>query len=447
MARRKVRRPLTVFMNGRLVGRLNRQASGAVDFQYERSWLDWEHTMPVSLSLPLREDRYLGDPVLAVFDNLLPDTDVIRRRVAEKKGADGIDAFSLLSVVGRDCVGALQFIPEDEEPGPVGTLDGDELSEADAAALIGNLAQAPLGLNRDDEFRISVAGAQEKTALLRQDGRWLKPVGTTPTTHILKPQIGRLPIGVDLSDSVENEHFCLQLLKGFGLNVTNSEIADFGGRPVLVVERFDRRWTKDGRLIRLPQEDCCQALSVPVSRKYQSDGGPGILGILDLLRGSDTPVEDRAEFLKAQILFWLIGATDGHAKNFSLFLTPGGRYRLTPLYDVISVQPSFDQGQIDRKAMRMAMCFGDNRYYRLEDINVRRIEQTAKRAGLDTHIVPDILETIAKNADRVFSETVQTMPKGFPLKLANALYEALNRRLQLFDAGRIRDRDPHEETL
>lgn len=435
MARRKIRRPLNVFMNGRLVGRLNRETSGAVDFHYDRTWLDWDHTMPVSLSLPLREDRYLGDPVLAVFDNLLPDTDVIRRRVAEKKGAEGIDAFSLLSVVGRDCVGALQFLPEDEEPGPVGALEGEELNDADAAALIDNLAQAPLGLNRDDEFRISVAGAQEKTALLKQDGRWLKPIGTTPTTHILKPQIGQLPIGVDLSDSVENEHFCLELLKRFGLEVANSEIADFDGRPVLVVERFDRRWTRDGRLIRLPQEDCCQALSMPVSRKYQSDGGPGILTILDLLRGSDTPAEDRTAFLKAQILFWLIGATDGHAKNFSLFLTPGGRYRMTPLYDVISVQPSFDQGHIKRNAMRLAMSVGEKKHYRLEGITARHFEETAKRAGLNKGVVDDILSEFASRADRVFNETVAAMPRGFPGQLADRLHAALTKRMSPFSVS------------
>ncbi|MEP3279926.1 MAG: type II toxin-antitoxin system HipA family toxin [Stappiaceae bacterium] len=434
MARRKVRQPLNVFMNGRLVGQLDRQASGAIDFQYDRSWLEWQHTMPVSLSLPLREDRYIGDPVLAVFDNLLPDTDVIRRRVAEKKGAGGIDAFSLLSVVGRDCVGALQFLPEGEDPGPVGTLSGEELNEADAADLINNLAQAPLGLSRDDEFRISVAGAQEKTALLRKDGQWLKPTGTTPTTHILKPQIGQLPIGVDLTDSVENEHFCLQLLKGFGLDVADSAIAHFGDRPVLVVERFDRSWTQDDRLIRLPQEDCCQALSVPVTRKYQSDGGPGILKILELLQGSDMPAEDRIAFMKAQILFWLIGATDGHAKNFSLFLTPGGRYRMTPLYDVISVQPSFDRDQIKQQAMRLAMSVGDNKHYRLDKMAARHFEQTAKKAGLNQGAVPDLLVEIGAAADRVFGKTVKAMPQGFPAELADSLHSAMNKRLNSFAA-------------
>ncbi len=102
MARRRTRIPLNVYLNGRLVGRLRRESSGAVDFQYDRSWLDWDSAIPVSLSLPLREDRYIGEPVLAVFENLLPDNDDVRRRLAERSRAEGSDAYSLLAAVGRD---------------------------------------------------------------------------------------------------------------------------------------------------------------------------------------------------------------------------------------------------------------------------------------------------------------------------------------------------------
>jgi serine/threonine-protein kinase HipA len=149
----------------------------------------------VSLSLPLREERYIGAPVTNVFDNLLPDSDTIRRRVAQRVGADGIDAFSLLATLGHDCVGALQFLPEGADPGPAGAIEGVPLSDDELAELVANLAEAPLGVGADEDFRISIAGAQEKTALLRLDGRWHKPVGTTATTHMLKPQIGRLPNG------------------------------------------------------------------------------------------------------------------------------------------------------------------------------------------------------------------------------------------------------------
>jgi serine/threonine-protein kinase HipA len=280
MARKARHPPLRVFMNGRLVGLLRREPSGAIDFTYDASWLEWSPALPVSLSLPLREDRYAGAPVIAVFDNLLPDNDAIRRQIATRVRADGTDAFSLLGAIGRDCVGALQFLAVEGEPGPAGSVDASPMADTAIAALLANLARAPLGMTEDQAFRISLAGAQEKTALLFHNGRWCMPIGTTPTTHILKPAIGALPDGVDLSESVENEYLCMRLMAAFGLPTARVEMADFAGRRALVIERFDRRWTQDGRLLRLPQEDMCQATGTPPTLKYESDGGPGLPRLL-----------------------------------------------------------------------------------------------------------------------------------------------------------------------
>jgi len=218
-----------------------------------------------------------------------------------------------------------------------GDISGRPIDDKEISLLVQNLASAPLGVDGDVEFRISLAGTQEKTALLYWKNHWHIPHGTTATTHILKPQIGVPGNGIDMTRSVENEHFCMRLMDVLGLPAAKTRIQDFEGTRVLVVERFDRIWTKDNRLIRRPQEDLCQALSVPRTRKYQADGGPGIPQVLDLLEGSDDPEADQKLFLKAQVIFWLIGATDGHAKNFSLFLAPGGRYSLTPIYDVIPI--------------------------------------------------------------------------------------------------------------
>ena len=187
MARRRTYEPLRVYLNNRLVGFLNKETSGAIDFWYDQSWLDWEHALPISLSLPLRETPFRGEPVIAVFDNLLPDSDALRRRVAEKVGARGTDAYSMLAAIGHDCVGALQFIAGDDAAmDTTGTIKGEIVDDEAIDKLLRGLAQAPLGLSRDDEFRISIAGAHEKTALLWHDGKWLKPHGTTPTTHIFK---------------------------------------------------------------------------------------------------------------------------------------------------------------------------------------------------------------------------------------------------------------------
>ncbi|MPZ46295.1 MAG: type II toxin-antitoxin system HipA family toxin [Betaproteobacteria bacterium] len=433
--RKKTRLPLDVFLNGRLVGRLRREASGAVDFQYAPSWLGWENTFPVSLSLPLREDRYIGAPVVAVFDNLLPDNDRIRQRLAARTQAEGTDAFSLLSAVGRDCPGALQFLPEGEAPSTPGAIEGRPLSDADIAAILADLANTPLGVTAGHEFRISLAGAQEKTALLLWKDRWHIPHGSTPTTHIFKPPIGRLDRGIDLSDSIENEFFCLKLAREIGFPSADVAIAAFGDNRALIVERFDRRWTIDGRLLRLPQEDCCQALSVPPTRKYEADGGPGIARLLDLLKASDDPAADQRIFIRAQIFFWLLGATDGHAKNFSLQLLPGGRFRLAPLYDIMSTQPYVDTGQLRRNQFKLAMAAGKNRHYIVDEVLPRHFVQTAGSAGVGKAVVDDVLADIATAMPRALEAVTRTLPENFPARLIDQITSGIQRRLHTIEAS------------
>ncbi len=436
MPRRRKSERLNVFLNSRLVGQLTHKASGAIDFRYDPTWLAWEYTMPVSLSLPLREDRYIGAPVLAVFDNLLPDNASIRRAVAERVGAGGTDAYSLLAALGRDCVGALQFLPDGREPGPAGAIEGHPISDAEIADLLANLARSPLGLERDDDFRISIAGVQEKTALLRYNGRWQKPIGTTPTTHIFKPQIGRLPNGIDLSNSVENEYLCLTLASALGIPAAKAEMATFGDRRVLIVERFDRLLTADKRLLRVPQEDCCQALCVPWASKYESEGGPGVQQIFRLLAGSDDATEDRRHFLKALIVFWLLGATDGHAKNFSLFLSPGGGFRLTPLYDVVSAQPSVDDGQIRKNQMKLAMAVGTRRHYAVATIAGRHFVQSAEKAGLGNADTFEVIDDLIANGNSALETVIGKLPGDFPPDVADAIARGFRDRLDQLKLGR-----------
>lgn len=434
MARRRAHRRLSVYLNSRHVGWLTREASGAVDFRYAGPWLESGQGLPVSLSLPLREDRYIGAPVLAVFDNLLPDNHGVRTRIAEKVGAEGVDAFSLLTAIGRDCVGALQFLPEDAEPGPAGVIEGREVSEAEIAGILRNLARTPLGVGQDDGFRISIAGAQEKTALLRSNGRWMKPHGATPTTHIFKPQIGQLPNGVDLSHSVENEFFCLKLASSLGLPSAAVEMASFEDVRVLLVERFDRVTVPDGRLLRVPQEDCCQALSVPWTRKYESEGGPGVRDIARLLAGSDDPTTDRRRFLMSIILFWLLGATDGHAKNFSVFLAPGGGFALTPLYDIVSAQPSVDAHQVRHNQFKLAMAVGGSRRYGIDGVLPRHFVQTAEQSGVGRRVIADIIREVIDSTPNALEQTLATLPKGFPDHVAASIAGGVRKRLRALAA-------------
>jgi len=421
---------LVVALNGRVVGLLDRAPNGAISFAYDKEWLaDARRSIPVSLSLPLREERYTGAEVSAFFDNLLPDNDQIRRKVAEKVGAEGTDAFSLLNQIGRDCVGALQFVPEGDEITPPTRPEYLQLSDADVAEIIRNLATAPLGVrpSGERELRISIAGAQEKTALFWNDG-WCLPKVTTPTTHILKPGLGKLPNGLDMTQSVENEHFCLTLCRELGLEVAQSQIVDVDGIRILAVERFDRLRASDGRMLRIPQEDFCQALSVPPTRKYNNDGGPGIRECLGLLAGSDYAEEDRLAFLKAQIVFWLIGATDGHAKNFSLFLTPGGRYRMAPLYDIMSLQPNYAAKQLRRKEFRLSMAVGDDRYYAMESILPYHFLEDAKAAGMAQDRVRSLFGSLDESIEGALERTVAIMPDDFPQLLVERIGDAMRKR-------------------
>ncbi|RVT90312.1 type II toxin-antitoxin system HipA family toxin [Sphingomonas crocodyli] len=438
MVRRRTHIPLNVLINGRLVGRLEKEPSGAVSFQYDQSWLDWPHAFAASLSLPLRTAVYRGALVNAVFDNLLPDNANIRRRVAERTGAEGADPYSLLARIGRDCVGAMQFLPDGTDGGADGTIVAEPLSDANIEAILADLAIAPLGIDADQDFRISIAGAQEKTALLRHEGQWLRPLATTPTTHILKPQLGQIPTStgmVDMTASVDNEHYCLALLRAFGLPVANTEIATFGKRRVLVVERFDRQWRPDGRLLRVPQEDCCQALGIASSQKYQSEGGPGATDILNLLGSSDDPAADQAAFFASQIIFWLIGATDGHAKNFSLFLRPGGGFRLAPFYDVLTAQMAADRDQLTRKNFRLAMAAGDSRHYRLDEVMGRHFVQTARKTRMGPTPIGKVVIDIRAKADIASDIALKAMPADFAEEVHASVSAAIRRRLDRLDTA------------
>tara|TARA_B100001778_G_C18598032_1_gene635779 strand:- start:1342 stop:2025 length:684 start_codon:yes stop_codon:yes gene_type:complete len=225
-------------------------------------------------------------------------------------------------------------------------------------------------------------------------------------------------------------------MDAFGLPVNKVEIKTFGTTKALVIERFDRVWTKESVLMRVPQEDFCQALSIPPSRKYQNNDRsgnekqPSMVEVLNVLKGSDRPAEDQKAFLKAQIIFWLIGATDGHAKNFSIFLGVGGRFQLTPLYDVLTVQPYADELLLRRKEMKMAMSVGDNNHYRIDEIQGRHFEQTAKRAGLPDYIAREALEEVSSSAEKAIQSLEERLPSDFPEEIHASVVRALKSRLK-----------------
>lgn len=440
MGRKSHSRALSVWANGERVGAWVVLPGGDMELHYDTAWKLSAAGRPLSLSLPfgvgVRPLR--GERVHNYFDNLLPDSPQIRRRIAARFSTETVEAFDLLKAIGRDCVGAVQLLGEAEAPVNIEAIDGTPLSEAAIERLLLETAGTLPGEGDvGSELRISLAGAQEKTApLLHHDGQWYLPRGATPTTHILK-----LPLGlighrkVDFQTSVENEWLCLAVLKAYGLPVSGASIETFGSQKVLCVERFDRAWSQRGTLLRLPQEDFCQALGVPPHRKYESQGGPGIREIAGILRQSQRAQADIETFLGAQIAFWMLAAPDGHAKNFSIRLLPGGRFQLAPLYDVMSIWPAEDDGGNQwswHKATLAMAVWGKARHYRMRDVKRTHFDTTARLC----HYGDDAGPLIARFVERtpaVIAEVAAALPKGFPERIAARLFEGLRVSAQRLD--------------
>ncbi|WP_318436015.1 type II toxin-antitoxin system HipA family toxin [Photobacterium leiognathi] len=428
---------LTVAMNGILVGSLTKASSGAISFQYDPSWLSRPGARAISLSMPLRHDAYHGDIPYNFFDNLLPDNEEIRSRIQSRFQAATKRPFDLLSKIGGDCVGAIQLYPPQHNLQDVRQIQAEPLTESRMAQVLrGYQSDAPLGMLDDmDDFRISIAGAQEKTGLLWYQNQWHLPLGSTPTSHILKLPIGILPHkNIDLSDSCENEWLCLKIAAAFGFEVNDANIIYVEEVKALALTRFDRRWSQDGSwLMRLPQEDMCQALGVAPALKYESDGGPNIASIMQFLLGSRTSTQDREVFFKAQILFWLLAAIDGHGKNFSLFLEPESRYSMTPLYDIISAYPLMESNSIPKQKAKMAMALtGTKKYYKWQTIQPRHFLSTAKAVGFSTQRANELMSEMKNQAPSVIEKVRQQLPNDFPSEISESIFNGV-----LKQAGRL----------
>ncbi|EPT9249977.1 type II toxin-antitoxin system HipA family toxin [Photobacterium damselae] len=421
---------LIAYMNGELVGTLEKHKNGAHTFQYDKNWLTNAVTRPLSLSLKLQLPAITSDAVINYFDNLLPDSPQVRDRIVARYKASSKQPFDLLKEIGKDSVGAIALLPPDrpykKEPLSYEVLDNKKLE----TVLSAYKSDIPLGmLEEEDDFRISVAGAQEKTALLFVDEQWCIPKGNTPTTHIIKLPIGEIQQAnatLDLKDSVENEYLCIELARALGFAVPNVNIIQTDNIKALAVERFDRRWTKDrAGLLRLPQEDICQVFGMPSSIKYESQGGPGIAQIMELLMGSSNALEDRYNFMRFQVFQWLIGATDGHAKNFSIYIDKGGSYRLTPFYDILSAYPLLGGKGLNIRKLKLAMGLKatKGKKYEISKILPRHFLDTAKDVNFSQDTMQEIIDEMKDALPKAMLQVSATLPKGFPKHIVSSIFE------------------------
>lgn len=343
---------LVVLLDDSKAGTLTRLQGGRLRFDYDDSYRGRPDVTPLSVSMPTQIRSHSNHVITPWLWNLLPDNDAVLARWGRQFHASASSPFSLLATpIGLDCAGAVRFIsPElaDHEinrQGDVTWLTDNEVGER----LRELKADSTAWLGRSFTGQFSLAGAQAKTALLYQDGRWGIPHGATATTHILKPAVA------GLDDHDLNEHLCLEAARRAGLIAARTRIARFGDETAIVVERYDRRLV-DGQMIRIHQEDLCQALGIPPSGKYQNEGGPGPAQIVELFRRVMSPQNadlTAARFFEALVWNWLIGGTDAHAKNYS-FLLAGGEVRLAPLYDIASALPY----GIHERRLKLAMKIG-----------------------------------------------------------------------------------------
>lgn len=436
MGRRSHSRTLTLWANGELVGRWTLTARGDMELHYDASWMASPRGRPISLSLPfsLHNEPLTGPHVAHYFEGLLPDSDTLRRRVAERFRTGSTAAFDLLAAIGRDCAGALQLLPEGELPVGVDRIEGVVVDEAAIERHLLDVVtpeRFAAARDPDDDFRISLAGAQEKDAFLWWNGQWMKPRGATPTTHIFK-----MPLGLvggrraDFSTSVDNEWLCLRLLTAYGLPTAQAHIATFGRQRVLVVERFDRVQSSDGsRLLRLMQEDFCQATGTSPHIKYENEGGPGLAPLFTLVQQSLDAERDLRTLMASQILFWMLRAPDGHAKNFSIQLQAGaaGRFRLAPLYDVMSAHPVIGDGpnQWAARELKLAMALlGKNRHYLMHTIQRRHFNRTAKKVGYGETAEP-LLQELVGRTPAVVAQVQNELPEGFSQQVADQILDGL----------------------
>lgn len=369
-------RELVACLDGAEMGRVIQSPQGRLQFTYSERWLETESAYPLSLSMPLQRAPYPHGRIDTFLWGLLPDNASILQSWGRRFHASPRNAFSLLSHVGEDCAGAVQFLsPEQLDRSREKGRDGVVwLSESEVGERLRQLRSdhAAWRLARD-EGQFSLAGAQPKTALLLEKGRWGIPSGRIPTTHILKPP------NLQLDGFPENEHLCLRLAQSLGLPVAESRVMQFDGEIAIVISRYDRVRTAAGWK-RVHQEDLCQAMGVPPAKKYQNDGGPGARAIVELLRVYSTAASrDEETFIDALALSWLTAATDAHAKNYSVLITAGQQVRLAPLYDIASVLP---YAQFDVNRVKLAMKIGDR--YRIRQVGLREWRKLAADLRLDT---------------------------------------------------------------
>jgi serine/threonine-protein kinase HipA len=387
---------LSVYLHNSLSGLLWLDDNRRFSFQYDPNYLKDQDSIPLSLSLPLREEPYTNDTPRPFFSNLLPEGEV-RSLITKIKQISELNDFKLLEAIGGECAGAVSIISEHTAYST--KSDYTALSGQEVEDIIEENAIRPVLIIKD-ELRLSLAGAQNKIPLYIDDGKFYLTSGIAPSSHILKPQ------SPYFADVVQNEHFCMQLARAVLLPVPKSFIWKGKNNFAYIVERYDRIKAKNGIIERLHQEDLCQVLGFMPDQKYENEGGPGLSEcgrIIELY--SSNPILDRQALVKWVIFNYFIGNADAHGKNISLIREKSGSTRLAPFYDLIStrVYPEI--------SLKMAMKIGKEP--RFDWVMERHWQQMADQLDLKYTYLKKLLKQIAGTLETVMAETADTIISGY----------------------------------
>ncbi|HCG8553655.1 TPA: HipA domain-containing protein [Vibrio parahaemolyticus] len=423
--------------NNMLVGQFVQRSKTNFSFSYSDEWLAYDSAFPLSLSLPLVRGECSSLNALNFIHNLLPDLKEERLSLAHSVGVQSNDAFNLLSKIGHDCTGGISFTESRQAPNI-----GWEYREISTSELNELITQRKSFLPFFGEYRPCISGTQRKTTLTRLNGKWYVPQGKSISSHIIKYPMDAIVQSnsvLDMSSSVENEFICNRIAKELGFNVPDIEIIRAeSGAKALVVERFDRCFV-DGVVSRWHQEDFCQIFGVPEHQKYQSENNLGVSKIVDVLSHSAESKANNHDFFKFMVLQCLLGATDGHLKNFSVHIAPGGHYQLAPFYDLLSAYPAVGVTGLNKRKLKLAMGLKASRGYKyhINKICLRHIEQTAAQFGISNANCHEIVSTFLaqfssalSSIDNRFPEKEFSLVKDVIFQHATEIVEKLNRTIK-----------------
>lgn len=408
---------LVMLLGGHRVGVVAEDSRGRLSLTYDDEWRGSRESVPISLSMPLASRTHHDPTVRAFLSGLLPDSERVLERWARTYQVSTGNPFALLRHVGEDCAGAVQFATPDRAEALVAGEGGIRwIDESEIAERLRMLRRDPAAWHLANTGQFSLAGAQAKTALHFDpaSGRWGDPWGGVPTTHIFKPAV----VGFDEHDL--NEHLCLAAARLAGLRGASSRVMSFGTERAIVVERYDRARTSAGDTVRIHQEDMCQALGIPPTAKYQSEGGPTPEQIVELLRREvrpDSRANEQVErFVDALAFNWIIAGTDAHAKNYSVLLADG-QVRFAPIYDVASALP-YDDMYLPR--LHLAMRIDSE--YRIAGIDGCHWHRFAVKNGLDPDATLQRIEQLAARVPESFAQAaredaVRALDSDLPARL------------------------------